>query len=177
MSAEEKKDKVSIMKSSLREQVRKAKERANKFISRRILETRALPKIPRVILNSNYVNPITLGFPKGVVIYEIRNKFTGRKNYYDKPTFSKLIKQFTTDYNLMLMNPKEPIPGARNPVTRNPIYPRNVRRVTVAAKKKTPSPKTAAKKIQSAVRKHLSKKKAKTVKKPSPPKKRQRVSK
>jgi hypothetical protein len=58
----------------------------------------------------------------------------------------------------MMMNPKAPIPGARNPMTRGAIYPRNIRRVTVAAKKKTPSPKTAAKKIQSAVRKHLSKK-------------------
>lgn len=144
--------------NALREQVRKAKERAVKRVSRRIAETRALPKVPRVILNSNYVNPITLDFPKGVVIYEIRNKFTGRKNYYDKPTFSKLIKQFTNDYALLLMNPKVPIPGVRNPVTRNPIYPRNVRRVTVVRKKKTPSPKTAAKTIQKAVKKHLSKK-------------------
>ena len=59
-----------------------------------------------------------------------------------------------------MANPKVPIPGARNPVTRNPIYPRNVRRVAVVAKKKTPSPNTAAKKIQSAVRKVLSKKRA-----------------
>jgi hypothetical protein len=146
--------------NALREQVRKAKIRASKRVSRRIIETRALPKIPRVILNMNYVNPITLEFPRGVVVYEITNKFTGRRNYYDKPTFVKIIKQFTNDYNLMMMNPKVPIPGVRNPVTRNPIYPRNVRRVTVAAKKKTPSPKAAAKKIQSAVRKHLSKKKA-----------------
>jgi hypothetical protein len=57
-----------------------------------------------------------------------------------------------------MANPKVPIPGARNPVTRGPIYPRNVRRVTVAAKKKTPSPNAAAKKIQSAVRKRISKK-------------------
>jgi len=151
--------------NALREQVRKAKERAAKRVSRRVVETRALPKIPRVILNMNYVNPITLGFPRGAVIYEITNKFTGRRNYYDKPTFVKLIKQFNSDYNLMMMNPKVPIPGARNPITRNPIYPRNVRRVTVAPKKKTPSPKTAAKKIQSAVRKHLNKNKAKRVSK------------
>ena len=157
---------------ALREQVRKVKARAAKRMSRRITEARALPKIPRVILNSNYVNPITLAFPSGVVIYEITNKFTGRRNYYDKPTFAKLIKQFNSDYNLMMMNPKVPIPGARNPMTRNPIYPRNIRRVTVAAKKKTPSPTAAAKKIQSAVRKHLSKKKPKT-----PAKKSKRVSK
>lgn len=146
--------------NALREQLRKATVRANKRVSRKIAEVKALPTVPRVLLNLNYVNPITLTFPKGAVIYEIKNKITGRKNYYDKYTFTKLIKAFKSDYDLLMMNPKEPIPGAKNPVTRNPIYPRNVRRVTVAAKKKTPSPKAAAKKIQSAVRKHLSKKKA-----------------
>ena len=125
----------------------------------------ALPAIPKVILDMNYVNPVTLEFPKSHIVYEIRNKFTGRTNYYNKSTFQKLISAFKSDYNLMLMNPKSPIPGARNPITRNPIYPRNVRRVTVAAKKKTPSPKTAAKKIVSAARKHLNKKKAKRVSK------------
>lgn len=138
--------------------LRKAKERTAKFRAGRLSKAKALPAVPRVVLNSNYVNPITLEFPKGMVVYELKNRFTGRTNYYDKETFRKLIKTFTNDYNLLMMNPKEPIPGARNPVTRNPVYPRNVRRVTVAAKKKTPSRNTAARKIQSAVRKHLSKK-------------------
>jgi len=120
----------------------------------------ALPKVPKIILNANYVNPITLEFPKGVVIYEIKNKMTGRKNYYNKVTFKKIIERFTNDYNLLMMNPKEPIPGAKNPVTRNPIYPRNVRRVTVKAKSKTPTKSAAAKKIQSAVRKLQAKKRA-----------------
>ena len=146
--------------NNINTQLRKITARANKRVTRRMAEARALPKVPRIILELNYVNPITLDFPKGVVVYEIKNRFTGRKNYYDKPTFTKLIKQFTSDYNLLMMNPKLPIPGARNPVTRNPIYPRNIRRVTVAPKKKTPSPKTAAKKIQSAYRKHVSKKRA-----------------
>ena len=118
-----------------------------------------LPKVPRVILNSNYVNPITLEFPSGsMIVYEIRNRTTGRTNYYDKKTFWALMSMLKNNYNLLMANPKVPIRGVRNPVTRGAIYPRNVRRVTVAAKKKTPSPKTAAKKIQSAVRKHLSKK-------------------
>jgi hypothetical protein len=134
------------------------KNRAIKKASVRRSRVATLPKIPRVILDANYVNPITLEFPKGVVVYEIRNRFTGRTNYYNRATFSRLIKAFTNDYNLLMKNPKVPIPGARNPVTRNPIYPRNVRRVTVAPKKKTPSPDTAARKIQSAVRKHMSKK-------------------
>ena len=134
---------------------RKLKSNANKRS-----RVEALPKIPKVILNANYVNPVTLEFPKGVVIYEIKNRTTGRKNYYTKATFKKIITQFKNDYNLLMANPKSPIKGARNPVTRNPIYPRNVRRVTVKAKPKTPSKSAAARKIQSAVRAHLKKKKA-----------------
>lgn len=137
--------------------IAKRKERKVKANSAKRSRVAALPKIPKVILDVNYVNPVTLEFPKGVVVYEVKNRFTGRKNYYNKATFVAIIKRFTNDYNLMLMNPKEPIPGARNPVTRNPIYPRNVRRVTVAPKKKTPSPKTAAKKIQTAYRKRAAK--------------------
>ena len=137
---------------------RKVKERAVRRVAARRSKVAALPKIPRVILESNYVNPITLEFPRNMVVYEIKNRTTGRANYYDKVTFRKLITAFKNDYNLLMKNPKVPIPGARNPVTPGPIYPRNVRRVTIKAKAKTPSPNTAAKKIQSAVRKHLSKK-------------------
>jgi hypothetical protein len=138
---------------------KKFKNRQAKAAAVKRSRVAALPAIPRVILDANYVNPITLGFPKNIVVYEIRNRSTGRTNYYNKETFRKLITAFKNDYNLLMANPKVPIPGARNPVTRGPIYPRNVRRVTVAAKKKTPSPNTAAKKIQKTVRKHLSKKK------------------
>ena len=141
------------------ENLKKAKTRAEKRKTVKRSKVAALPRVPRVILAANYVNPITLNFPKGVIVYEIKNRATGRVNYYDRATFRKLITAFKNDYNLLMMNPKMPIPGARNPVTRGAIYPRNVRRVTVAAKK-TPSPKTAAKKIQSAVRKMLSKKRA-----------------
>jgi hypothetical protein len=137
--------------------IAKTKARRAKAAALKRSRVAALPTIPRVILNENYVNPITLNFPKGAVVYEIRNKTTGRTNYYNKATFSKLITRFKNDYNLLMMNPKVPIPGARNPITRGPIYPRNVRRVTVAAKKKTPSPKTAAKRIQTAFRKRVSK--------------------
>jgi hypothetical protein len=134
---------------------RKLKSNANKRS-----KVEALPKVPKVILDANYVNPVTLEFPKGVVIYEIKNKTTGRKNYYDKNTFKKIITQFKNDYNLLMANPKSPIKGARNPVTRGAIYPRNVRRVTVKAKAKTPTKSAAARKIQSAVRAHLKKKKS-----------------
>jgi len=165
---------MPVWSGTYEEREKKRQNRFNKFMAIARSKVGAMPRIPRVILANNYVNPVTLEFPKGVVIYELRNKTTGRTNYYDKATFRKLILTFKGDYDLLMRNPKVPLPGVRNPVTRNPVYPRNIRRVTVAAKKKTPSPKTAAKKIQSAVRKHLSKKKAKTVKKPSPNKKRQR---
>ena len=138
----------------------KRKLRRAKAASVKRTKVAALPAIPKVILDANYVNPITLNFPKGVVIYEIKNRTTGRANYYDRNTFRKLITAFKNDYNLLMMNPKSPIPGAKNPVTRGPVYPRNVRRVTVKPKSKTPSKSVAASKIQSAVRKHLKKKKA-----------------
>ena len=138
----------------------KQKARRAKAASSARSKVAALPRIQRINLNANYVNPITLNFPSAsIVVYEVKNKQTGRTNYYDKKTFWGLLGRTPSNYNLLMMNPKAPIPGVRNPVTRNPIYPRNVRRVTVAAKK-TPSPNTAAKKIQSAVRKHLSKKRA-----------------
>jgi hypothetical protein len=142
-------------------QAAKRKNRGAKAASVRTSRVAALPKIPRVILEANYVNPITLNFPKNMVVYEIKNRMTGRTNYYNKATFRKLITAFKNNYNLLMMNPKAPIPGAKNPMTRGPIYPRNVRRVTVAPKKKTPSPNTAAKKIQSAVRKRASKSRSK----------------
>ena len=144
---------------------RKAKADANKRS-----KVAAMPRIPRVILDANYINPITLGFPRNIVVYEIKNRTTGRTNYYNKETFRKLVTAFKNDYNLLMMNPKSPIPGARNPMTRGPIYPRNVRRGTGSAKKKTPSPNSAARKIQSAARKVLAKKR----KTPSPNKSKSR---
>jgi hypothetical protein len=138
----------------------KRKERVNKLLKVARSKVAAMPRIPRVILNANYVNPITLEFPKGMVVYELRNRTTGRTNYYDKETFRKLILNFKGDYNLLMRNPKVPITGVRNPVTRGAVYPRNIRQVTVAAKKKTPSQNAAVKKIQSAYRKRVSKKTA-----------------
>jgi len=165
------------MNSAIKQYSNKMKARNAKARAIATSRVKALPKVPRVMLSPNYVNPITLNFPKGsIIIYEIIDRRTGRKDYFDKNTFWKLARHAPNNYWLLMADPKKPL-GFKNPTTRSNVYPRNVRRVTVAAKKKTPSPKTAAKKIQSAVRKHLSKKKAKTVKKPSPNKKRQRVSK
>jgi len=151
---------TNAQRAQLRVAANKRKQRLSKKMAERRSRVAAMPSIPRVILNSNYVNPVTLGFPLNTIVYEVKNRTTGRTNYYNREIFRKLITAFTNDYNLMMANPKEPIPGARNPVTRGPIYPRNIRRVTVA-KKKTPSPATAARKIQSAVRKRLSKSRSK----------------
>lgn len=138
--------------------VQKIKNRTEKLRQNIYARVKAMPAIPRVILQANYVNPITLDFPKGHIVYELRNRTTGRTNYYDKAVFRKLIMTFKGDYDLLMRNPKVPLPGVRNPMTRGPVYPRNIRRVTVVPKKKTPSRNNAARKIQSAVRKHLAKK-------------------
>jgi len=152
--------------------LRKFRVRAAKVRQTMRNEVRDLPKVPRILIEPNYVNPITLNFPKGsLIVYEITNRRTGRKDYFDKDTFWKLAKRVQNNYGLLMADPKKPL-GFKNPTTRSNVYPRNVRRVTVAPKKKTPSPTAAAKKIQSAVRKHLSKKKPKT-----PAKKSKRVSK
>ena len=138
--------------------IQNKKQRANKKAAEVRSRVKALPKIPRVMLSPGYVNPITLNFPKGsVVIYEIKNHATGRKDYFDNDTFWKLARRAPNNYWLLMADPKKPL-NFRNPMTRSNVYPRNGRRVTVAAKKKTPSKSAAAKKIQSAVRKHLSKK-------------------
>jgi hypothetical protein len=138
--------------------IKKSDERRSKKKESKKKEIESLPKVPKVILNQNYINPITLEFPRSsVIVYEIKNRTTGRKDYYDVQTFWKLMGMIRNNYKLLMMDPKLPL--FRNPVTRGNIYPRNVRRVTVKPKKKL-SPKTAAKKIQNAARKHLKKKKS-----------------
>jgi hypothetical protein len=150
----------------------KRKMRAVKKWVETVKRTEALPIPLTLYIANNYTNPVTLKAPpRGVAIYMITDPRTGRKNYYDKTTILKLAHK-NSNYALLMANRKTAL--FKNPVTRSNVYPRNVRRVVARTKKKTPSPKTAAKTIQKAVRKHLSKKKAKTVKKPSPPKKRQR---
>lgn len=143
----------------------KQKQRLSKAYAIARNEVAALPKVPRILLEPNYVNPITLNFPKGsIIVYEITNRRTGRKDYFDKDTFWKLAKRAPDNYGLLIADPKKPL-GFKNPATRSNVYPRNVRRVTVAPKKKTPTKSAAAKKIQSAYRKHVSKKAAKNKKK------------
>jgi len=116
----------------------------------------ALPKIKTVNINSNYINPITLGkIPEGIVVYRVTDPSTKRVDFYTKNEFWRLVHRHMpavkNNYNLMMTHPSYKL--FNNPITRNPVKPRNVNRVVTKSKRKTPSPNTAAKKIQNAVRK------------------------
>jgi hypothetical protein len=114
----------------------------------------SLPNVKSIYLNSNYVNPVTLNFPpKKVIVYKVQNKNTKRINYYDSKTFWKLVGHSKNNYKLLTFDPKKTL--MTNPVTRNPVKARNVTRVRVVGTKNN-----AARKIQSAVRAHLKKKKS-----------------
>jgi hypothetical protein len=132
---------------------RKVIDRGEKKRQTKRAEVKSLPKVPTIFLKDNYVNPITLNFPGGgLIVYQITDRTTGRKDYYDKDTFWKLAKRSKNNYWLLMADPKKPIPGLRNPMTRGNVYPRNVQRVKV---------KPAAKAIQNAVRRKLLLKKKK----------------
>jgi hypothetical protein len=134
----------------------KRKMRAVKKWVETVKRTEALPIPLTMYIANNYTNPVTLRAPPyGVAIYMITDPKTGRKNFYNKSVIHKLAK--LDDYGILMANRKSPL--FKNPLTRSNIYPKNLRRVIVKPKKKTPSPKTAAKTIRKAVKKHLSKKK------------------
>ena len=120
----------------------------------------ALGKVPFVSIPKNYVNPVTLSRPpSGVIVFKVLDKRTGRTNYYNRATFFRFLANFIkNNYNLLMADPKKPL--FRNPVTRGNVTARNVQRVRIVKSAKTPTKSTAARKIQSAVRKHISKKRA-----------------
>ena len=131
--------------------LRKVLARQNKYLAEKRSQVKALPKVPTIFLRNNYVNPVTLNFPGGnLAVYQITDRNTGRKDYYDRDTFWKLARRSKNNYWLLMADPKKPLPGMRNPMTRGNIYPRNVRRVMV---------KPAAKRIQNVVRRKVLKKK------------------
>lgn len=140
---------------------------------------KALPRITTVNVNANYINPITLNkIPSGIVVYKVTDPSTKRVDFYTKNEFWKLVHthapNLKDNYNMMMTHPRYKL--FNNPVTRNPVRPKNVTRVLAKTKKKTPSPNTAAKKIQSAVRKVLSKKRAAAKPKTPSPNKRKTPS-
>jgi hypothetical protein len=124
------------MKNTFDELLRRAIRNNNK----RKNQARALPVVPRRIIPFAYVNPVTLEPLKRVFVYEVINKTTKRKNYYNKNTLLKLIGRNMSNYNLLIADPKKRL--FRNPVTRGNVKPRNIQRVR-------------AKKAESVLKKHL----------------------
>jgi hypothetical protein len=123
----------------------------------------ALGKVPNVSVAKNYINPVTLNAPpRGVVVFKVTDKHTGRTNYYDRTTLFRFLANFIkNNYNLLMADPKKTL--FRNPVTRGNVKARNIQRVRIIKSAKTPTKSAAARKIQTAVRKHLNKKKPKRV--------------
>jgi len=132
----------------------------------RVNRTWQMPKIRVVLVNANYINPVALEAPpKGVVVYKVHDPVTGRLDYYNKSTFWKLVdKSAKNNWNLFVNRKKRLF---INPVTRHVVQAKNVERVTVRPKPKTPSRSAAAAKIASALRKKVAAKR----KTPSPAKK------
>jgi len=127
----------------------------------RVNRTWQMPKIRIVLVNSNYINPVTLEAPpKGVVVYKVHDPVTGRLDYYNKATFWQLVgKSAKNNWNLFVNRKKRLFP---NPVTRAVIQAKNVERVALRPKPKTPTRSAAAAKIASALRKKVAAKKKKT---------------
>jgi hypothetical protein len=106
----------------------KRKSRAIKRTSKSRSQSKALPKVPVVALPPDYTDPVTLSPPKNRMVYQVTNRTTGRKNYYNKRTLLGLIGRQLTNYQLLLADPKVAL--FANPMTRGGVYPRNIQRVT-----------------------------------------------
>jgi len=112
----------------------KAKARKVKSRKTRVQKSRALPKPTVVLVNTNYVNPVTLAaLTNGSKAYKVRNRTTGRVNYYNKVTLFKLLpSSIKNNYSLLIAPPKNPL--FRNPITRGDVYPRNITTVIIKHK-------------------------------------------
>jgi hypothetical protein len=151
----------------------KRRDRAATKYSVLVNKLKSLPGVKNVVVNANYVNPVTLEAPpRGVVVYHIKDPKTGRVDLFDKVTFWKLLRRHSpnikNNYNLLMAMPSRVL--FPNPTTRTGITTRNIQRVRARPKPKTPSRSAAAAKIANALRKKLAAKKA-AAKKPSPAKK------
>ena len=133
---------MGLLNYTMKKVANRAERRRLSNVSRRT----ALPRPPTVRLNSG---------PFGSIMYQVRHRGTGKVSYYTPAKFFSFLNKtrYFNNYDVLMANPKAPL--------FNNVYPRNVQRVRVQKKKKTPSPNAAAKKIQSAVRKHLAKARSK----------------
>lgn len=151
----------SLVKSAVIVRVADLKRKLRALKQRYMLKNRlaAMPKIRLITINSNYTNPVTLGPPPaGVVVYKIKDPVTGRIDYYNKQTFWRLVKGAVKNNSQLLTNRKKNL--FPNPVTRQTIKAKNVERVVVRVKPKTPSRSAAARKIASALRKKVAARKS-----------------
>jgi len=105
----------------------KRKARKVKKAKVRKAQKKALPKIKQVSVPKNYTSHITQGPMKDAVFYMLTNRGTGRKNYFTKTEIGKIVGRSMSNYNILMADPKKSL--FRNPVTRNPVYPRNLQRV------------------------------------------------
>jgi hypothetical protein len=97
----------------------------------------ALGRAGRASPPANYVNPVTLNaLPRGVVIYKLVNRGTGRVNYYPTNVISKLSGG-KNNYAILIADPKRPL--FRNPTTRGNVFPRDLTRVVIATRSKSKS--------------------------------------
>jgi len=145
----------SVKKTVIADLKHKIREEKLRYV--KINKLKALPRINTVYVNANYINPVTLSkVPTGLTVYEVKDPRTGRVDYYDKATFWNLVrrKSKTVKNNFNLLTKRKNV-VLSNPVTRSNVRAKNVKRVQV---KYRSSPASAAKKIQKAVRKHISKK-------------------
>jgi hypothetical protein len=106
----------------------KAKSRSLKRSRKAASERKALPKLLRNTVPTNYKNPVTLS-PVSGVVYRVTNRKTGRKNYYPKSIIEQLIGRNMSNYQLLMASPKRAL--FRNPATRGGVFPRNIMRVKV----------------------------------------------
>jgi hypothetical protein len=117
----------NTVKKAATENTRKRNER--KLKKSRISKSRvaALPKVRSVKVPSNYINPLTRSPMKEAIFYMLTNRGTGRKNYFTLAEIGKLVGRSLTNYQLLMFDPKKQM--FRSPVTRNPVYARNLQRV------------------------------------------------
>jgi hypothetical protein len=117
----------NTLKKAATENARKRNER--KLKKSRVSKSRAaaLPKVRSIKVPKNYINPISHSPMKEAIFYMLTNRGTGRKNYFTRAEIGKLVGRSLTNYQLLMFDPKKQM--FKNPITRNPVYARNLQRV------------------------------------------------
>jgi hypothetical protein len=118
----ERRERIKAQLGARKSRVAARAPRASKM---RTSRSRALPKLVNVKLANNYTNPVTLEALLKGKAYQVANRGTGRKNYYNRATLFRLLPStIKNNYNLLMAFPKTAL--FRNPMTRGNVYPRNI---------------------------------------------------